>query len=318
MGKAAVSDQRKTSFKTRLAKDFRQYRGAYLMLLPVLLYYLIFCYKPMFGIVIAFKNFSPRKGIFGSPWAGSYGFEHFIKFFQSYYFTRVLTNTLTISLSSLILCFPIPIIFALLLNEVQSKWFRKTIQTVSYMPYFISLVVVCSMIRLFVGPHGFVLQLLAPFGFDPDISLLNNPNAFVPIYLISDIWQNTGWNCIIYLAALAGIDQELYEVAKTDGAGRFKQTLHVTLPGIAGTVILLLILRMGSVLNVGYEKIILLYNDYNLEKSDVISSFVYRKGLVNGDYSYSVAVGLFNSIINFAMVVIANKISNKVSGYGIW
>lgn len=157
-----------------------------------------------------------------------------------------------------------------------------------------------------------------PFGFDPDISLLNNPNAFVPIYLISDIWQNTGWNCIIYLAALAGIDQELYEAAKTDGAGRFKQTLHVTLPGIAGTVILLLILRMGSVLNVGYEKIILLYNDYNLEKSDVISSFVYRKGLVNGDYSYSAAVGLFNSIINFAMVVIANKISNKVSGYGIW
>ena len=138
-----------------------------------------------------------------------------------------------------------------------------------------------------------------PFGFDPDLSLLNNPNAFVPIYLISDIWQNTGWNCIIYLAALAGIDQELYEVAKTDGAGRFKQTLHVTLPGIAGTVILL-------------------YNDYNLEKSDVISSFVYRKGLVNGDYSYSAAVGLFNSIINFAMVVIANKISNKVSGYGIW
>ena len=157
-----------------------------------------------------------------------------------------------------------------------------------------------------------------PFGFDPDLSLLNNPNAFVPIYLISDIWQNTGWNCIIYLAALAGIDQELYEVAKTDGAGRFKQTRHVTLPGIAGTVILLLILRMGSVLNVGYEKIILLYNDYNLEKSDVISSFVYRKGLVNGDYSYSAAVGLFNSIINFAMVVIANKISNKVSGYGIW
>lgn len=157
-----------------------------------------------------------------------------------------------------------------------------------------------------------------PFGFDPDLSLLNNPNAFVPIYLISDIWQNTGWNCIIYLAALAGIDQELYEAVKIDGAGRFKQTLHVTLPGIAGTVILLLILRMGSVLNVGYEKIILLYNDYNLEKSDVISSFVYRKGLVNGDYSYSAAVGLFNSIINFAMVVIANKISNKVSGYGIW
>lgn len=157
-----------------------------------------------------------------------------------------------------------------------------------------------------------------PFGFDPDLSLLNNPNAFVPIYLISDIWQNTGWNCIIYLAALAGIDQELYEAVKIDGAGRFKQTLHVTLPGIAGTVILLLILRMGSVLNVGYEKIILLYNDYNLEKSDVISFFVYRKGLVNGDYSYSAAVGLFNSIINFAMVVIANKISNKVSGYGIW
>lgn len=157
-----------------------------------------------------------------------------------------------------------------------------------------------------------------PFGFDPDLSLLNNPNAFVPIYLISDIWQNTGWNCIIYLAALAGIDQELYEAVKIDGAGRFKQTLHVTLPGIAGTVILLLILRMGSVLNVGYEKIILLYNDYNLEKSDVISSFVYRKGLVNGDYSYSAAVGLFSSIINFAMVVIANKISNKVSGYGIW
>lgn len=302
----------------RLAKDLRRNGGAYLLALPVILYYFIFAYKPMYGAIIAFKDFSPIKGIWGSPWAANYGFQHFIDFCNSFYFTRVLKNTLVISLSGLVFGFPIPILFALSLNEVKNKYFKKTAQTISYMPHFISLVVVCSMIQLFTQGDSFIVQIMSFFGYADKQNLLNQPNAFVPVYVISDIWQNTGWNCIIYLAALAGVDQELYEAAKIDGANRFQQTLHVTLSGIMGTVVLLLILRIGSILNVGYEKIILLYNDFVMDKADVISSFVYRRGLINGSWSFSTAVGLFNSVINFSLVIFANKLSNKVTGLGIW
>ncbi len=306
------------SLLSRLQKDFRRNGGAYLIALPVLAFYALFAYKPMFGAIIAFKDFSPRKGIFGSPWADSYGFAHFISFFKSFYFTRVVRNTIVISLTGLVFGFPIPILFALSLNEVKNSAFKRIVQTVSYMPHFISLVVVCSMILLFTGSKGFILQIMQLLGYPDQQALLNKQELFVPVYTISGIWQEMGWNCIIYLSALSAVDQELYEAARIDGANRLRQTLHVTLPGILGTIILLLILRIGSIMSVGHEKIILLYNDYTMERADVISTFVYRRGLVNGDWSFSSAVGLFNSAINFALVIIANKLSNRISGMGIW
>ncbi|NLO35464.1 MAG: sugar ABC transporter permease [Clostridiaceae bacterium] len=306
------------SLGTRITRDFKQYAGAYVMVLPVLAFFIIFSYKPMLGALIAFKNFSPRLGIFRSSWAGSYGFEHFLNFFNSYYFWRLLRNTVTISFAGLIFGFPVPIVFALMINEVKNAKFKKSVQTISYMPHFISLVVVCSMIRLFVSEDGFIVYIMQQLGYTGSQNLLNVQNAFVPIYILSDVWQNAGWNSIIYLAALSAIDLELYEAARIDGANRWRQTVHVTLPGITGTIILLLILRIGQVMSVGHEKIILLYNDFIMERADVISSYVYRRGLVNGDWSFSTAVGLFNSVINFTLVIMANRLSNKVTGMGLW
>ena len=307
--------QNKVSFGRRVKKDLKRFGGAYLMVIPVIVFYILFHYKPLGGAVIAFKDYKPRRGVWGSPWVG---FKHFESFFSSYYFWRLIRNTLRISLCGLVFTFPCAIIFALLINEVKSTAFKRTVQTISYMPHFISLVVVCSMVTLFVSSSGFIVQIMQFFGSDVNQSLLNINSAFVPIYVLSDIWQQTGWNCIIYLAALAAIDNELYEAARIEGANRWQQTLHVTLPGISKTVTLLLILRVGSLMSVGHEKIILLYNDYTMETADVISSYVYRRGLINADYSFSTAVGLFNSAINFSLVVIANRISNKVSGFGIW
>ena len=310
-----VVTARKKPLRLRLKKDMLTFGGAYLMGIPVLAYYILFHYKPLFGAVIAFKDYKPRKGILASPWVG---FKHFESFFNSFYFGRLIGNTLTISISSLLFTFPIAIIFALLVNEIRSNRFKRAVQTISYMPHFISTIVVCSMVMLFVDSRGFIVWIIEAMGFKVGQSLLNFPSAFVPIYIVSDIWQQTGWNCIIYLAALGSIDPELYEAARMDGANRWKQTIHVTLPGILPTIILLLILRIGSMMNVGHEKIILLYNDYTMETADVISSYVYRRGMIKGDYSFSAAVGLFNSVINFAMVVIANRISNKTIGSGIF
>lgn len=312
--KGRVQHMQRT-FMSRVRKDMRQNWTAYLLVLPVIAYFIIFHYKPMYGLIIAFKKFSIRKGILGSPWVG---FDYFLDFFSSYYFLRLIRNTLSISFSSLIFGFPVPIIFALLLNEVHNQKYKKVIQTVSYMPHFISLVVICSLVRLFTAHHGLLTSFFALFGYDPNFDMLNHKNLFVPIYVGSGIWQNTGWDCIIYLSALAGIDTELYEAARIDGANRWKQTLHVTIPGIMGTVILLLILRIGSLMSVGYEKVILLYNEGIYETADVISSYVYRRGLIQGDYSYSTAVGLFNSLINVTLVVSANSISKRVSGLGLF
>jgi putative aldouronate transport system permease protein len=308
----------KEKFVKRLKKDLGQNTGAYIMAIPVLAFYLIFAYKPMFGAVIAFKNFSPARGIFGSPWAAQYGFKHFLDFFKSFYFGRTLRNTITISVSSIIFGFPIPIILALLINEVKSRPFKKTIQTISYMPHFISLVVICSMVSLFTSEKAFIFQILRFFGYRGTQNLLNVKEYFVPIYVISGVWQQAGWNCIIYLAALSAIDLELYEAARIDGAGRWRQTVHVTLPGLLPTIILLLILAVGGIMNVGYEKIILLYNNFVMENADVISSYVYRRGLVNGNWSFSTAVGLFNSIINFFLVVGTNHLSHRFTGKGLW
>ena len=297
-----------------IKNDLVKYAGLYLMVLPVVLYYVIFAYKPMYGMIIAFKEIRPLLGIMGSEWVG---LQHFKDFFESYYFTRILKNTLVISISSIIFSFPAPIIFALLLNELKNLKLKKITQTISYMPHFISMVVVAGMINIFVQANGPVTSILAKFGVE-NISLLTKPEYFVPVYVISGIWQGIGWGAIIYLSALTGIDQELYEAAKIDGANRWKQTIYITLPGISQTIIIMLLLRLGNIMSVGHEKIILLYNEGIYETADVISTFVYRRGLVNFEWSYSTAVGIFNSVINFIVVLIFNKLSKKVTEVGLW
>ena len=304
----------KNSFPCRLARDLNKNKFRYLIILPVIAYYFIFCYKPMYGAIIAFKDYSPALGIMESPWVG---FKHFLAFFDSFYFWRILKNTIVMSLASLIFGFPAPILLALLLNEVTNRPYKKFVQTVSYIPHFISLVVVCSMIKEFTMDSGIINDFLSLFGFDR-VTMLNEKQYFVPIYVISNIWQQIGWDSIIYLAALTGVSKELYEAAELDGAGKLKQVFYVTLPGILPTIITMLLLKIGNILNVGYEKVILLYNEATYETADVISSYVYRKGLQEFDWSFSTAVGLFNSVINFTLLIISNKISKKVSETSLW
>jgi len=299
----------------RIKKDIKRYKGLYLLVIPVVLYYLIFHYAPMGGAVIAFQNYRPALGIWKSEWVG---FQHFKDFFTSFYFERVLRNTLTLSLTSLLFGFPAPIVLALLMNELKNGVFKRVVQTVSYLPHFISLVIICAMVREFVSTNGFVTQLLVSlFGIEK-ISLLTNKEFYLPTYVISTIWTNVGFNSIIYLAALSGVNMDLYDAAAIDGAGRFKQTLHVTLPGIAPTIIIKLLLQIGHIMSVGHEKTLLLYNDGILETADIISSYVYRKGLLDAEMSYSTAIGIFNSVINFTLIIIANKISKKVSEVSLW
>ncbi len=302
------------SFRLRFKKDLQQNWTLYLLIFPVIIYYFIFHYRPMGGAIIAFKDYVPKKGIWGSNWVG---FKHFINFFKSNFFFRIFKNTVVINVSTLIFGFPAPIILALLINEIKRKNFKKTVQTITYLPHFISLVVVAGLIKDFTADYGIINDIIAFFGGERR-TLLNFPHLFVPIYVISDIWQGVGWGSIIYLAALSSIDPALYEAAEIDGAGRWKQTLAITIPSILPTIVIMLILRMGSIFNVGYEKIILLYNPLIYETSDVISSFVYRRGLLEANYSFSTAVGLFNSVLNFSMLLIANSISRKVNETSLW
>jgi putative aldouronate transport system permease protein len=304
-----------TGFRSKMWKDLLRNKYLYIMILPVVIYYVAFHFAPMYGAIIAFKNYSPMKGIIGSEWVG---FEHFRSLFDSYYFWRILKNTVLLSTFTLIFEFPMPILLALLLNEVRSRSFKKFAQSVTYMPYFISLVVICGMIKDFTGGNGVVNDILTwLFGGDGQ-ALLQKPDWFRPIYVMSEIWQRIGWESIIYLAALAGIDQEQYEAARMDGATRLQQVWHVTLPGIMSVVTIMFILRMGNLLNLGFEKIILLYNPITYETADVISSFVYRKGLQEFNWSFSSAVGLFNSLINLVLLVLANQLSRKYSGNSLW
>lgn len=304
----------KDGFFTRLGRDIKKNRSLYMMLLPVILYYIIFCYLPIYGAQIAFRDFTPRLGITGSKWVG---LENFKDFFTGVYFNRLVRNTLIINMINLILGFPAPIILALLLNEVRTLWFKKTIQTVSYLPHFISTVVVSGMIMQFVSTNGFITKIMTLFGF-PQANLLIDPSMFRPIYITSDIWQGIGWGSIIYIAAISGINSELYEASRIDGAGRFKQVLNVTLPGILPTIITMFVLRIGTMMSIGYEKIILLYNASIYETADVISTYVYRKGLQDLDYSFSTAVDLFNSVINLILLVSANRICKKLTDSSLW
>lgn len=303
-----------TRLKWGLLKDISKNRLLYVMLIPVLLYFTVFHYFPMYGASIAFKDFTPRLGITGSPWVG---LEHFESFFNGIHFWRVVKNTLLISFYELLFGFPAPIILALLLNEVRKTVFKRTVQTITYMPHFISLVVVCGIIKEFTMSDGLINDILAFFGRER-LSLLLEPEYFRTIFVSSSIWQNIGWGTIIYLAALAGIDQEQYEAAKIDGANRWRQMLSVTLPGIMPTITILFILEIGRLMNVGSEKIILLYNPSTYDTADVISSYVYRVGLQEFNYSFSSAVGLFNSAINFTLVFGSNWLSRRMNKTSLW
>lgn len=300
---------RRRSLWQRIAADLRRNYSLYLIFLPILAYFLIFKYKPMVGIVMAFEKYSPKKGLWGSPFVG---LKWFNEFFDSYFFGRLMSNTILISLKDILIGFPTPIIFALLLNEVRNRPAKKIIQTISYMPYFVSLVVISSLITSFFSSNGAVTRFFTLFGMEPT-NMIGSNKYFQGIFVGTNLWQMCGFNSIIYLAAISAIDQEQYEAAVIDGANRWQQTIHVTLPGIATTIIMLFIVRLGSVMNVGFEKIILLYSPATYETGDVISSFVYRKGIQDASYSYSTAVNLFNSLINFTLLLSFNWLSGRLS-----
>lgn len=303
------------NYLNRLVQCILANKSLYVMIIPVVAFYIIFHYVPMYGVIIAFKNFQPGLGIHGSDWVG---LKNFVDFFSSSTFVRLLKNTLIISFSSILFGFPAPILLALSINEVANSKVRRVVQTITYIPHFISLVVVCGIVRQFVSSNGVVTSLLNSLFGLKKVNLLQIPQLFVPIYVITEIWQTIGWGSIIYLSAITSIDTQLYDAAKIDGAGRFRQITSVTIPGIMPTVIIMLILRLGNVMSVGFEKIILLYNPAIYSTSDVISSFTYRKGLIDFSWSYSAAVGLFNSLINFIFVISANWISRRLNDTSLW
>lgn len=291
-----------------------QNRQLYILLFPTLLFYLVYCYLPMFGNIMAFQDYNLAQGITGSEWVG---FEHFKDFLTDSYFWRLIRNTLSINILGLIFSFPAPIILALLLNEIKCETYKKSVQVITYMPHFISMVVIAAMVLDFVSADGIINDIRELFGLEK-VMFMTNPDNFYPIYIISDIWQTVGWGSIIYIAALSGLDQQLYEAATTDRAGRFQKLWHITIPGILPTIMILLILRIGQMLDVGFEKVMLLYNETIYEKADVISTYVYRRGIKDMEYSYSTAVGLFNSVFNFLLLVFANQLSRKLTDSSLW
>ncbi len=278
------------------------------------MYLLLFCYKPMYGAIIAFQKYRPALGILKSQWVG---FENFENFFGDFYFARILRNTLLLSCYQLAWGFPLPILFALLLNELKSPRFKRFVQTTSYLPHFISLVVVCSLIKQFSLTKGLFNEIIAFFGGERT-PLLQYPNNFRTIYVASEVWQHFGWNSIIYLAALTSIDPALYEAAEIDGAGRLRRALHITIPGLTSTITMMLILNVGGILSLGSEKVLLLYNQATYKTADIISTYTYRKGLIESDFSFSTAVGLFNSAVNVCFLISANLLSKKVTDVGLF
>lgn len=295
---------------------FKENVEMYSLLLPVLILIFIFCYIPLYGIVIAFQNYAP-----GSPFIGPdvqwVGLKHFQTFVQSKYFSRILGNTVRLSVLNLVFGFWVPILFALLVNEVRVHRFKKFVQTASYMPYFISSVVVAGMVISFIDVDGVVNQILSLLGKAPQNYRLV-PEAFDAIYTITNVWKNFGFGSILYLSTIASIDPTLYEAARIDGAGRIRQMWYVTLPGLKNIIAINLIMGIGNILAANSELILLLYSSATYEKADVIGTYIYRLGIEGGQFSYTAAVGLFMSVIAFALTFIANKISNKLSGYGLW
>lgn len=284
-------------------------RDYYIMLLPAVVYVIMFCYIPMYGLQIAFKNYKVSLGVAGSPWVG---FRNFTDFFQSYYFGTLLKNTLILSFYALIVGFPIPIIVALVLNEMKGR-FKKVTQTVLYAPHFISMVVLVSILNAMLSPSsGVVNTILEMLGMERNY-FMANPDYFRHLYVWSGVWQGMGWGAIIYLAALSGVDPTLHEAADIDGATRLQKILHINIPTILPTIVIMLILRMGQIISVGYEKVYLMQNSMNIETAEVISTYVYKRGILNSNYSFLAAVDLFNNVVNVVMVLVANWISKKVS-----
>jgi len=292
-----------------------------LMLAPGFIYYIIFHYVPMYGIIISFKHYNMFDGILGSPWAGNHGLEHFIDLFSSYSFKRVFKNTIILGVLQIAFTLPAPIILALSLNELSEGIWKRTIQTVSYLPHFISSVVICGIVFNLLSSNGIVNTFISALG-GTKIQFLLRPEYFRTIYIITDIWQKAGWNSIIYLAALAAVDTQLYEAAEIDGASRIQRILNIDIPSIIPTAVILFILNIGNMIGTmsgaGFEKILLLYNPNTYETADVIGTFVYRRGIIGADFSFSTAVGLFQSLIGFFMIVTANKIANKLSDISLW
>ncbi|MGG1551878.1 ABC transporter permease [Paenibacillus ferrarius] len=312
---AAGTASRSRSRRSRLWKAVSSRYDLYLMLLLPIVWYLVFNYGPLYGLQIAFKNFSPAKGISGSAWVG---LDHFKRFVDSYYFWRLLWNTVSINLFSLLFAFPIPVALALLVTEVRNKTYSKIVQNITYIPHFISIVVMVGMIMVFLSPRGGPINsIIEAFGGEP-IRFMDSAGWFKTIFISSNIWQNMGWQSIIYIAALSGVNPQLYEAAKMDGASRLRRIWHVSLPGILPVIVILLILDVGHFMNVGFEKILLMQNNLNLESSDVISTFVYSAGILKGEYSYTAAIGLFNSLINLALLLLVNRFARKKAETSLW
>lgn len=301
-------ESKKVPNRKKLTAEIWKHRHYYIMLLPAVIYVILFCYAPMYGLQIAFKNYKVSLGISKSPWIG---FRNFTDFFQSYYFGTLLKNTLILSVYSLIVGFPIPIIVALTLNEMKGK-FKKFTQTVLYAPHFISLVVLVSILNSMLSPsQGVVNTILEMLGMERNY-FMANPGYFRHLYVWSGVWQGMGWGAIVYLAALSGVDPSLHEAADIDGATRIQKILHINIPTILPTIVIMLILRMGQIISVGYEKVYLMQNSMNIETAEVISTYVYKRGILNSNYSFSAAVDLFNNVVNVTMVLLANWISKRV------
>jgi putative aldouronate transport system permease protein len=317
---AAISESSRSTLiaKRRLWPAVRMHRFYYYLIIPGMLYFLIFDYIPMFGIIVAFKDISPFEGvsaIFTNDWVG---FKHFVRFWNSYYFWNVIRNTLLISGYKLLIGFPASILLALLLNELRNAVFKRIVQTISYLPHFISTVVVAGLAMMVLSTDGgLVNAIIVQFGGEP-IHFLGNPSYFRSVLVISHVWQTIGWGSILYLAAMTGIDPGLYEAAKMDGASRIRQAWHITLPGIAPVIVILLILSIGGLLNAGFEKVLLLYSPAVYEVADIIDTYVYREGLSKLDYSFATAVGLFKNVLAMFLILGANYMAKKMNQTGIW
>ncbi|WP_350338272.1 ABC transporter permease [Clostridium caldaquaticum] len=295
----------------------KQNIGLYLLLMPAVVLLILFTYKPMYGVIIAFKEYQPVNGILESPWANPW-YKYFTKFFNSYQFGNTIKNTLVINIYSMIVSFPFPIILALVINQMRAKRFKKTFQTITYMPHFISTVVMVGLIMIILSPDSGILNHLSKlFGVQAP-NLMGSAKAFSHIYVWSDVWQHTGWDSIIYLAALSAVDPSLYEAATIDGANNWQKIHHIDIPMLASTAGILLILRVGGLMGLGFEKVYLMQNTLNIGSSEVISTYVYKIGLLSAQYSYSAAINLFSTIINFILLILVNQISKRVSNSSLW